>query len=627
MSHYTLRRMANSPARSGIDVGSVIADTYTIEALIGRGGMGAVFLASHKRLPGKKVAIKVLHAELSGQEVLHRFEREAQIASKLGHPNIVGVTDYNVMPDGTPYLVLEYLEGESLAQQLRNGPLPLEHVMSIVRQVGSALAAAHREGIVHRDLKPQNIFMVPSEVENRVVDVAKVLDFGISKIRGSQTVKTQEAALLGTPQYMAPEQATGQHDKVDGRTDIFALGAIVHEMMSGQPAFSGANIPEVVFKVVYEQPADLAALAPATPPAVLAAVKRAMEKKAEDRFQTVAELVEAITGQPLAIVPKMSSIPPPDAAAPRSRNSGKEAFDATVGSGDHSQAAAQVAPSRGNAPAGSDATVASADGSAQVAPVAPVRGSAPTVDSGNAVVPNIAPPAPAAAARRPRALLWIVAGVIVAGGAAAFVMTRGDNKQPTVAKAPPPEREVLTPEPVPVEAPKPPPDMVRPEINVAPATGPQNPAETKKPADVKTPVETKKPVDTQKSGDTKKPADGKPADGKPVDTKNAADVKEAEEPAAAGEDETAAAKLRDAQAALQAEDYAKAEQLANAVINGEHSGPGQKARAHVIHGIVACVAHNALGDANADARALAGTPKLQKRLMDRCATVNIHLEP
>src|SRR4029079_4711565 len=110
---------------------------------------------------------------------------------------------------------------------------------------------------VHRDLKPQNIFLVPTEVDGRHVEIAKVLDFGISKIRGSPTVKTQDSALLGTPQYMAPEQATGQHANVDERTDVFALGAIVYEMFTGRPAFSGASIPEVVFKVVYEQPAPL----------------------------------------------------------------------------------------------------------------------------------------------------------------------------------------------------------------------------------------------------------------------------------------------------------------------------------------------------------------------------------
>src|SRR5262244_367410 len=139
VSHYTLMTMANSPARVPVDVGSVIADTYKIEALLGRGGMGAVFLASHLRLAGKQVAIKILHTEIEDADVIARFKREAEIAARLNHPNIVGVVDYNVAPDGTPYLVLDYLEGETLAQRIARGPMPLDHVLSIVRQVGSAL--------------------------------------------------------------------------------------------------------------------------------------------------------------------------------------------------------------------------------------------------------------------------------------------------------------------------------------------------------------------------------------------------------------------------------------------------------------------------------------------------------
>src|SRR5205085_9523333 len=156
VSHYTIVPMANSPARSVIDVGSVI-DKYVIEALIGRGGMGAVFQARHRTLTDKKVAIKVLHAEIHDADIQLRFKREAQIATRVNHPNIVEVHDFDVTPEGIPYLVLEYLEGVTLAQRLAQvGPLPLDQVTSILRQVGSALAAAHRENIVHRDLKPQN---------------------------------------------------------------------------------------------------------------------------------------------------------------------------------------------------------------------------------------------------------------------------------------------------------------------------------------------------------------------------------------------------------------------------------------------------------------------------------------
>ncbi|HEY1546841.1 MAG TPA: serine/threonine-protein kinase [Kofleriaceae bacterium] len=320
--------MQNSPTRSVIDVGSIIDDTYTIEGLIGRGGMGAVFLATHRRLAGKKVAIKMLLADLGGDEILARFKREADIASTLDHPNIVKVENYNVLADGTPYIAYEFLQGESLAQRLAAGPLPLEQVFTIIRGVGSGLGAAHRAGIVHRDLKPQNIFLVQSEVAGHAIEMAKVLDFGISKLRGSQTVKTQESTLLGTPQYMAPEQATGQHSNVDERTDIFALGAIVYEMLTGLPAFSGVSIPEVVFKVVYEQPAPLDV---PVPPNVAAAITRAMQKQASDRFPTVAAFVEALTGQPLAPPPR-PTLPPRVSSEQHKKITANEAFAQTMGS-------------------------------------------------------------------------------------------------------------------------------------------------------------------------------------------------------------------------------------------------------------------------------------------------------
>src|SRR5664279_5300856 len=332
--------MQNSLARSVVEVGTVIDETYLIEALIGRGGMGAVYLASHKRLQGKKVAIKTLHADLGGEEILARFKREADIASQLDHPNIVKVENYNVLPDGTPYIVYEYLQGESLAQRIADGgAMSNESVFSILRQIGSALGAAHRLGVVHRDLKPQNILLQPSESDGRAVEIAKVLDFGISKILGgTQSVKTQEATLLGTPQYMAPEQATGQHSAVDERTDIFALGAILYEMVSGKPAFSGANIPEVVFKVVYEEPKPLSEVAPNVADVIGMVIKKAMAKKPEDRYATVAELVEAMTGSPLSIQrkPKVSAGPLPATTPSQNlKNSSNDAFAQTMGSGDH----------------------------------------------------------------------------------------------------------------------------------------------------------------------------------------------------------------------------------------------------------------------------------------------------
>jgi serine/threonine-protein kinase len=411
--------MANSstPARSVVDVGSVIADTYTIEALIGRGGMGSVFLASHNRLPGKRVAIKLLHAELQDPEVIARFKREAQIASKLNHPNIVTVHDFNITPDGTPYLVLELLQGESLAQRLMQGALPLETVFSITRQVGSALAAAHREGIVHRDLKPQNIFLVPTEVDGKLVEIAKVLDFGISKMRGSTTVKTQESTLLGTPQYMAPEQAKGDHAAVDARTDVFALGAIVYEMLAGHPAFSGENIPEVVFKVVYEQPRPLAKEAPTVPPGVIATVEQAMAKARDERFASVSTFVEKLTGEKVVGV-RSPSLPPVDSLGGGSiphRMVGKEAYDQTMASGDHGR---------------------------------PPLAAPKQVSVHAATVESIPPPtvvAPPEHAARPRSRAPMIALALALGGAAIgaivlFVVMRGGAPK---TAAPPPDAAVL----------------------------------------------------------------------------------------------------------------------------------------------------------------------------------------
>ena len=236
--------------RDVLDVGAVVGETYRIEGLIGRGGMGAVWAAEHLRLPGKHVAVKVLlDAAAGGDEMLQRFRREAEIASRLGHPNIVEVLDFNTLPTGQPYIVLEYLQGETLAGRLASGRLQLDEALAITRQIGSALQAAHRAGVVHRDLKPDNVFLCTPEED--LPTRVKVLDFGISKIRGSQSLRTQDAILMGTPQYMSPEQATGKNTTVDARTDVFALGAIVYEMLGGQPAFAGGSLAEVVYRVVH----------------------------------------------------------------------------------------------------------------------------------------------------------------------------------------------------------------------------------------------------------------------------------------------------------------------------------------------------------------------------------------
>ncbi len=284
---------------STLAAGSIVADTYRITSQLGVGGMGAVFAAEHLRLPGKRVAIKILREALATGELLARFRREAEIASRIGHPNIVEVLDFNTLASGEPYLVMELLAGESLAARLRRGRLPEKAALDIARQIGSALDAAHRMEVVHRDLKPDNVFLCPRDIDGELRDHVKVLDFGISKIRNAATVLTQDAALLGTPYYMSPEQASGKNQEVDGRTDIFALGAIVFEMLTGVTAFPGSSLPAVIYQVVFQPHPSLANLAPAVSPRVIAAVDRALAKAPDERFQSMAELVEALTGRPL----------------------------------------------------------------------------------------------------------------------------------------------------------------------------------------------------------------------------------------------------------------------------------------------------------------------------------------
>jgi hypothetical protein len=483
--------MGNSSARTTVDVGAVIADTYTIEGLLGRGGMGAVFVASHLRLPGKQVAVKVLHPEFVDDEIFARFQREAEIASRLGHPNIVSVLDFNITPEGVPYLVLELLEGRTLGDRIAAGPMTLAEVTPIVRQIGAALAAAHAEGIVHRDLKPANIFLVPTDVGGAVVDHVKVLDFGISKIRGSMTVKTQESSLLGTPQYMAPEQAKGQHGEVDERSDLFALAAIVYEMLSGQPAFRGDSVAEVVFKVVYEPAVPLASLAPEVPPHALAAIERAMQKAPAARFASVAEFVEALTGEPLPTRAKRSSLIPVRAGASGSTRPGVgsapgRAPAVAAGSGrvvGTEAAQLGVAATIGSAPGRAPTPVPLAIDATAVPAAPSVRSSAPGTGAGTAgpstgmtasapavtIAPVATQPPVAPSAPAPRRWLVPLALALIGGaGVTAYALTRSAPAAPGSPIATGSD-DVAAAAPVPDARPVPPPPVdARPVVAAAP---------------------------------------------------------------------------------------------------------------------------------------------------------------
>ncbi|MGF1511901.1 MAG: serine/threonine-protein kinase [Myxococcota bacterium] len=283
--------------------GSVLHGTYTLVEPLGRGGMGVVWRARHTRLP-RPVAIKILHeTAYHSQEVLQRFRREAEITSQLGHPNIVQVFDFNVLEDGRAYLVMEMLEGQSLRDRLDEGPLAPDQAAAIVRQVGSALSRVHREGIVHRDLKPENIFLCATE-DGSVL--AKVLDFGISKVHGSMTVVTQDTELLGTPRYMSPEQARGENTALDASTDQFALAAIAYEMFTGKPAFDANSVPAVLYKVSSEDPTPIQSMTTSVSRRVGHAIHRALAKKKAERFPSMSQFLAAFE-EPTEKIPSRSA--------------------------------------------------------------------------------------------------------------------------------------------------------------------------------------------------------------------------------------------------------------------------------------------------------------------------------
>jgi serine/threonine-protein kinase len=284
------RRVAGSKA--SLEPGTVLQGTYEIVRPVGSGGMGEVYEARHARLPGR-FAVKVLTARVAvGSSDFLRFRREAEIASSLRHPHIVQVVDFNQAPDGAPYIVMEFLEGSDLGAVLeRDKPLPAARVAALVEQVASALAAAHGQGVVHRDLKPQNVFLVPVQGQGR--EYAKVVDFGISKVKTALSL-TGEARMLGTPQYMAPEQAEGHADAVDGRTDQFALAVITYEMLSGRPPFSADSVPALLYRIANQAPPALAGAIDGIGPVVDAVLSRALAKDKGQRYTTVLEFATAL---------------------------------------------------------------------------------------------------------------------------------------------------------------------------------------------------------------------------------------------------------------------------------------------------------------------------------------------
>ncbi len=278
-------------------IGSVLSDRYRIDQLLGVGSRGNVYAGEHL-LMHKKVAVKILHRELSSMsEFAARFEREAVAVANIDHPNVATATDFGKLRDGSMFLVLEFVDGRCLRDEIAAGPLPAERALRITRQIASALGSAHALGIVHRDLKPENVMLLDREGEP---DFVKVLDFGVAQVPvgdtgvRSKAALTQAGIVFGTPEYMPPEQALGQ--KVDGRADLYALGVIAFEMLCGERPFSSAGEGGILNQQLSKSPPALSARARAVhvPPGAEQLVTRLLAKDARDRFQTCDELVQAL---------------------------------------------------------------------------------------------------------------------------------------------------------------------------------------------------------------------------------------------------------------------------------------------------------------------------------------------
>jgi serine/threonine protein kinase len=269
-------------------------DGYEVVGLLGAGGMGEVYRARDPALK-REVAIKILPSFVSQDpDRLHRFEQEAQAAAALNHPNILAVYRFSVFEDA-PYLVSELLEGGTLRQLLQRGPLPVRKAIDYAVQIAHGLAAAHEQGIVHRDLKPENLFVTK---DGRI----KILDFGLAKLMQSQpdsdgsatalTARTDPGMVMGTAGYMSPEQVRGK--AVDHRTDIFAFGAVLYEMLTGTRAFHRSTSAETMTAILNDDPPAISQLVPTTPPGLQRVVLRCLEKNPEQRFHSASDLAFAL---------------------------------------------------------------------------------------------------------------------------------------------------------------------------------------------------------------------------------------------------------------------------------------------------------------------------------------------
>ena len=274
-------------------VGSIVEERYRVEAELGAGAMGSVYRGRHIKV-GRTVAIKVLHDRLMREpEMVQRFEREARIAAKLKHPNLVAVIDLGETPDGKKLMVLEFAPGRPMSE-LVCMPLRCERVIELTRQLLCGLEHAHGLGLVHRDLKPENVLV---ERTQQGVETARIVDFGIAVLRDADETAdacrlTTTGMVLGTPMYMSPEQARGE--RVDHRADLFALGVIVYEMLAGKTPFEGSGLEIMMLNITEDPPSIVARTGRDADPLLEAFARKLMAREASDRFASASEALRVL---------------------------------------------------------------------------------------------------------------------------------------------------------------------------------------------------------------------------------------------------------------------------------------------------------------------------------------------
>lgn len=315
---------ARRPGRGAVGSGSVLDERYRLDARIGSGSFGTVYRAEHLRLR-HPVAVKLLQAQARATpQALARFQSEGISACRLQHPNAVAVLDFGISPEGIPYLVMELLQGRPLSEEMAAGPLGLRRGLEVARPVCSVLAEAHRVGIVHRDVKPANVFLH----QGPLGEVVKVLDFGIAKLVGEAALEGQATAagmILGTPAYMAPERLRGA--AYDGRSDIYSLGTVLYEMLSGRLPFLARtrNPLEMASLKLSAEPERLGRLVPSLPPEIEEAVMRALAREPAERptAESLGRTLDRGAGVEVPDGPVLASgdavAPVPEGAAPGAR--------------------------------------------------------------------------------------------------------------------------------------------------------------------------------------------------------------------------------------------------------------------------------------------------------------------